>query len=110
MGSITTFYQGKSWDIHYSKNPEDGFYLTSEKEEIDQNCKVFGIDLNQYDEMYGQHHLKEFDSFFVYTSQAGGKRYQYIVLSSASEGDILEFAQKKPKRIAQQIYKRLGLV
>ncbi len=109
MGLISHFYQDKAWHFLYSKEPQEGFYLTSVKEDIAENCKTFKINLDNDDVMPGQHHLKEFETFFVYTSQVGGKRYQYIILNSASEGDIIEFAQKKPKKIARQIYKRLGL-
>ncbi len=46
----------------------------------------------------------------VYYQHQLGERYQYIISNSASEGDIIEFAQNKPKKIARKIYKRLGLV
>jgi len=109
MGLITTFYGSKAWNFKYSKSGQSGFYYTNRKEDIAHNCQAFEIDLeDQY--LMGAHYLKEFDSFFVYTARAGGRRYQYIVLNTASHGDVIEFAQTKPKQIAQQLYKRLGLV
>ncbi len=110
MGLITTFENGQSWDIRYSKNEQDGFYFTSIKEDIIQNCISFEIDLENDDPLGSPHHLKEFDTFFVYTAQVGGKPFQYIILNGASEGEILDFLEKKPKKIANKIYKRLGLV
>ena len=111
MASITLGIAGirnKVWDIRYTNKTPEGFLVVSAEDDVTHNLEVLNIDMDS-DDQWGPHHFKGMDGFFVFTSQAFGKRFQYIVMDSACEGDIIEFAKKKPKRIAKQIYERLGL-
>lgn len=106
MALLKTFYDGKSSQMKYSKHFDTGIYFTDLDSHISYNCKNLKIRLdkldNEWDDMDIIH---EYDTFFVLTSRVNMKYKQHIFLNSAAKGDIWEFAEKMPKKIAQQIFK-----